>query len=119
VAKFIFKAAVGYKKMLEVYGLASLISVLGSIIMLLMMNIFDTLKTGPGGILLITNEFDRQNFIHNMLASLSLPTMWQVAVLGIGFSKVSNKSTGVGMGVMFGLWGVWVLISSALGWGMR
>lgn len=119
IAKFALKAAVGYKKMLEVYGLAALIGMLGSIITILMMNITGTMKTGLGGILLVGSEFDQRNFVHNLLASLNLPSIWMVAVLGIGLSKVSNKPTGVGMGVMVGLWLVWVLIASAMGWGMR
>jgi hypothetical protein len=118
-AKSIFKTTVGYKKLLEVYGLSALIGILGSIITILMMIINDTMKTGLGGILVVGTEFDRHNFIHNLLASLNLPTIWQVAVLGIGLSKVSNKPTSTGMGVMFGLWGIWTLISSAMGWGFR
>ena len=54
--------------------------------------------------------------------SAAAPLEWQlrqVAVTGIGLSAVSGKSRGMGMAVAFGLWLVYVLIASYLGWGAR
>jgi hypothetical protein len=50
---------------------------------------------------------------------LNIFTLWESAVIGIGLAKLSGKSTGMSMGVVFGLWLIWVLISSSLGWGGR
>jgi hypothetical protein len=116
VAKFGLKFAGAYGKMLEVYGLASVIGFFGAIVTLLMMNFFNTMHATPSGSLLVMNSYDKSNFVHNLLASINIFTIWQAAVIGIGIAKVSNKSSGTGMGIVFGLWLVWVIVSSALGW---
>ena len=116
IMKFGLKFAGTYGKMLEVYGLASVIGLLGAIVTLLMMNFLNSMHATPSGSLLIMNSYDRNNFVHNLLASLNVFTLWQAAVAGIGVAKVSNKSNGTGMGIVFGLWLVWVIVSSALGW---
>ena len=119
VVKFGMKASAGYGKMLEVFGLASLISALGSIVTLIMMNLFNTMYATPGASLLIMGSFDPTNTSHRLLASLNIFTIWQTAYIGIGMAKLSGKSTGVGMGVAFGLWVLWAVGSSVLGFGMR
>lgn len=118
VVKFALKSATGYKKMLEVYGLSSLIGILSAIVTLIMMHLFDSVRATPGASLLLMNNFDYQSFAHKVIASLNILTIWQTAVVGIGMAKVSNKPTGTGMGFAFGLWLVYVLIASAIGWGM-
>jgi hypothetical protein len=118
-AKFILKYNGNYKKILETFGLASLIGAVGAIVTLLMMYMFNTMQATPGAGLLVLGSFDRENFGHNFLASLNIFTLWESAVIGIGLAKLSGKSTGMSMGVVFGLWLIWVLISSSLGWGGR
>ena len=117
VVKFALKSTAGYKKMLEVYGLSTLIGVLSAIITLIMMHLFDSVRATPGASLLLMNSFDHHNFAHKVIASLNILTLWQTAVVGIGMAKVSNKSTGTGMGFAFGLWLIYMLIASAAGWG--
>lgn len=119
VAKFGLKFTGSYTKMLEVYGLASVIGILGSIITLLMMNLFDSFYAGPSASMAMLGSFDATNKVHRLLASLNVFTLWQVAVLGIGTAKVSRKSVGAGMGIAFGLWAAWAILSSLMGWGMR
>ena len=119
IAKFGLKSSGNYQKMLEVFGLASLVSILGSIITLIMMNLFDTMHASPGGGLLVMNSFDPANTGHKLLASLNIFTIWQASVLGIGVAKISGKSSGVGIGVTLGLWALWAVVSSLLGFGMR
>ena len=119
VAKFGLKFSGSYAKMLEVYGLAMLIGILGAIITLLMMNLFDTFYAAPSASMAVLGSFDPTNKLHRLLASLNVFTLWQVAVLGIGTAKVTRKSIGTGMSIAFGLWAVWAILSSLLGWGMR
>jgi hypothetical protein len=118
-AKFAMKFSGSYKKVLEVYGITSLIGLLGSIITLLMMNLLDSFYARPAASLFITSAFDQNNFAHNVLASLNVFSLWETAIVGIGVAKISNKPTGTGMMVVFGLWIVWTIVSSLLGWGMR
>jgi hypothetical protein len=119
VGRMIFKSGAGYKKMLEVFGLATLIGVIGTIVTLLMMYLFDSFYAAPGGSLAVMGNFDSHNFGHRFLAALNVFTVWETAVVGIGMAKVSTKSVGFGIGVIVGLWLVLTIAISALGWGMR
>ena len=113
--KFVYKVPVGYKKMLEVYGLPLMIGVLGGILTLLMIYLFNSIYANPSGSLFVMENFSRKNTVHMLLASLNVFSIWQMVVLGIGLSKVSNKSTGSGVGMAVGLWIVWIVIMVLLG----
>jgi len=119
IVKFGFKSSADYKKILEVLGLTALIGILGSIVSLLMMHVFNTMYASPSGILFVMNSYDRHNVAHSLLAALNVFTLWQVVVAGVGIGKVGGKSSGVGVGTVLGLWLVWTIISSMLGWGFR
>jgi hypothetical protein len=117
--RFALKSSAGYTKILEVYGLASFIGILGTIITLLTMTLFNSMYATPSGALLVLGTFDPTRFADRLLSSLNVFTIWQVVVLGFGMAAVAGKSRGTAMGMVFGLWVVWVLLSSAMGWGMR
>lgn len=119
LVKSFWKFGGGYKKILEVYGLSSVIGIVGTLVAILMMNMMDSIYAQPGGAFFLMDSFDKDNFAHNMIASLNIFTIWQVAVVGMGLSAVSGKKTGQGMMLAFGLWIVWVLVAGSLGWGAR
>jgi hypothetical protein len=50
-----------------------------------------------------------------ILSQLNVFSLWQMAVLGVGLSKVSGKSTGTGVGLALGLWIVWVVLMTFIG----
>jgi hypothetical protein len=113
----------GYPKVLEMYGLASLVGLAGAVVTLIMMNLFGSMYAAPAASMAVMNTFDHRNAIHNLLSAVNIFSIWQVAIVGIGLAKVSKRPTGSGMGVAFGLWGAWVIVSVALatlfGWTMR
>lgn len=117
--KTFFKSQAGYKKLLEVYGLSILIGILGSIITVLMIFLFNSILASPSGSLMLIDNFDHKNMAHKFLASLNFITIWQMVVLGIGVAKVSDRPISTGISVAMGLWLGWVLITLLLGWGMR
>ncbi len=119
IVKFGLKASLSYGKIIEVTGLASLISIAGTIVTLLLMYAFNTMYATPGAGLLMLNSFDPTNTGHRILASLNIFTMWEVLIIGVGISKVSGKSAGLGIGIVLGLWILWVIVSSLLGIGVR
>lgn len=119
VAKIGLKFSGSYTKMLEVFGLTSMIGFLGSIVTVIMMYVFDSMVATPSGAILIFQDFDVNNKLHLLLAQLNVFTIWQMGILGIGISKISNKSLGAGLGVAYGLWILWVLASVMFGLGMR
>jgi hypothetical protein len=71
----------------------------------------NTLYAAPSGALAVLQNFNRQDVVHRLLASLNLFTIWQMVVVGIGLAKFSAKPSGTGIGVAMGLWILWVLIS--------
>jgi hypothetical protein len=108
-----------YKKILEVYGLSTIIGILGALVSLIMMNMMNSMYAQPSGAFFLRDTYTQGNFAHNLAASLNVFSIWQVAVTGIGLSTVSGKGRGAGMGVAFGLWLVYVLVASYMGWGAR
>ncbi len=117
IAKFGLKASAGYAKLLEVTGLATFIGIVGTVVTLLLMYVFDSLHATPGLWLAVLSSYDHENKLHRLLSSINVFTLWETFVTGIGLSKISGKSPGVGMGAAFGLWVLWTILSVALGWG--
>ena len=118
-SKGVLKFSGGYKKVLEVYGLSMVIGILGTLVTLIMMNLMESMYAQPSGAFFLRDSYEQGNFLHNVAASMNVFSIWQVAVTGIGLSAISGKSRGMGMGLAFGLWIVYVVIASLLGWGAR
>ncbi len=115
--KAILKTTEGYPKYLEMYGSASWVGILGSIVTLLMMIGLGSMYAQPGGSLFVMSSFDPGNTLHKLLAAVNIFGLWQTAVVGIGLAKFSGKSNGMGLGVAYGLWILWVLVEVFLGLG--
>jgi hypothetical protein len=118
VLKFMLKSSADYKKAMELYGLATLVGLLGVIISLILIHVFDSVHATASGALLVLNSFDPKNFAHKLFASLTVFGIWQTAVVGIGLGKISGKPQGTGLGVAFGLWAVMVILSAVTGFGI-
>lgn len=113
--KFGLKASAGYGKYLEVYGMSSWVGVLGALITTLLIMGMNSLYASPSAALAVLSEYDPTNDTHKYMSAINLFSLWQATVVGIGLSKLSGKGTGAGMGVAFGLWVVWAVISVTLG----
>jgi len=115
----IFKTPTTYKKMLEVYGISSMISLLGTIVTLIMMYLMNSMRAIPAPSLLIMNSYDYHNIAHRFLSSLNIFTAWQVVVLGVFVSKMTRRTAGVGIGATMGAWILLIILISLAGWGAR
>ncbi len=113
------KATASYGKILEILGLASIISIAGTIVTLLLMNAFNSMYATPGASLLILSSFDPASTAHRFIAAVNIFTIWESVISGLGIAKISGKPYSVGVGVMVGLWVIWVIVSSLLGLGVR
>jgi hypothetical protein len=113
--KLILKSTVGYGKHLEMYGISNWIGVLGTIVTLILMFAFNTMYASPSAALAILSTYDLTNTTHKILSVINVFSIWQCAVVGVGMSKLSGKSVGAGIGVAFGLWIVWLVVSVSLG----
>ncbi len=113
-AKLALKATAGYQKWLELYGLASLIGVVGTVISLITMHLFDSIHATASGSLLLST-FNPAEFSHRLLAAITLFGIWQTAVVGIGVAKIAGKPTGTTVLLVYGLWLAVVLVEAATG----
>lgn len=112
--KSILKTTVDYVKHLEMYGIASWVGILGSIIALLMMIALGTMVATPSLALALLGNYDPANTMHRLLSAVNFFSIWQAIVIGIGLSKFSDKSIGAGIGIAVTLWIIWVLITNTL-----
>jgi hypothetical protein len=113
--KLILKSTVGYGKHLEMYGISNWIGVLGTIVTLILMFAFNTMYASPSAALAILSTYDVTNTTHKILSVINIFSIWQCGVVGVGMTKLSGKSVGAGIGVAFGLWIVWLVVSVSLG----
>ncbi len=114
-AKVVMKFTGTFGKVLEVYGLALWISVLGTIVTIILMYLMNSMTATPGGGLLLGESFDPTNTGHKLLAGLNIFMLWEVAIIGLGLAKVSGKSAGLGMAISFALWAVFIVGFSMIG----
>ena len=103
MGKFLFKAPFGYMQAVEVNGLASMVSVLGGLLTMLVVLLKGNLLYTPGPSLLIS-QFDPANKTHLMLAAFNLTTVWWIAVLAIGLARLSGVSFTKAAAWLFGIW---------------
>ncbi|MEI7731021.1 MAG: YIP1 family protein [Verrucomicrobiota bacterium] len=87
--RFIFKADFPYMKTLEVCSLAGMIGVLGAVLGALLVVGKGTLLASAGPILFVP-QIDPTNKVHLTLAACNVMTLWYIAVLAAGLSKLSN-----------------------------
>ncbi len=103
MGKLLFKAQFGYMQAVEVNGLSSMISVLGTLLTMLVVLVKGNLLFNPGPVLLIS-QFDPANKIHHALAAFNLTTVWWIAVLAIGLARLSGASFAKPAALLFGIW---------------
>lgn len=87
--RWFLKVPVGYGKMMEVAGLAAMVSVLGGIVALLLQMNLDRLMVTPSAALLLP-EFDMSRKSHWFLAVVNPFYFWQVGLLGLGLAKLAG-----------------------------
>lgn len=116
LGKMVLKVQFGYMKSVEIAGLASLIAVLGAIVSLLLIVNLGKLFSTPS-LALTVGDFDLKNKGHLLLGTVNLFTLWQLAVMAIGLSRLASVPFARAMLPVFGFWIVWtlVLVFSGLG----
>ena len=98
-----FKGHFPYMKAVEVVGLANMVSVLDVIVRTLLIVGLGNLYASPGPALLV-KQFDPQNPVHSSLASLSVMTLWLLAVRASGLARLSGASFTKCAVWVFGIW---------------
>ncbi|MEO5804010.1 MAG: YIP1 family protein [Verrucomicrobiota bacterium] len=94
-----------YMKAVEALGLASMISVLGAIVAMLLAVIYGNMAMTPGPALLLSN-FDVTNKGHRILSALNVMSLWYVAVVALALAKLSGTKFMKAALWVFGIWAV-------------
>lgn len=106
---------VAYMKAVEVTGLATMIQVLGAVIQMLLVSLTGDVLVSLGPALLL-GELDPKNTLHQVLSSVNLMTLWYVAVLALGWAKVTSGSYWRAFSMLTGLWVVLRALVIYFGW---
>ena len=103
LGRWALKTEFYYTKALEVVGLALMISVLGTLVTVLLQVNFSRMFATPSFALAI-NDFDLSRKSHLMLGAVNVFSIWQVAVLAIGLSKLAGTPVLRAAWVVFTYW---------------
>lgn len=114
-SKVLLKSSANYGLTLEVYGLASWIGVLGSLVTMAMILGLNSLFATPSLGLLYLDGYDVTNTMHKIGSALNVFSAWQAVVIGIGLSTLAQKPASQGIAVALVLWVLWLAIGVPLG----
>ena len=103
LGRWALKTEFYFTKALEVAGLALMISVLGTLVTVLLQVNFARMFATPSFALAI-NDFDVSRKSHLMLGAVNVFSIWQVAVLAIGLSKLAGTPFLRAAWVVFTYW---------------
>ncbi|HUA39373.1 MAG TPA: YIP1 family protein [Candidatus Sulfopaludibacter sp.] len=116
LGRWFLKARLGYLKVVEIAGLASVILVLGIVVATFLAVILGRLYGGPS-LGLLVSDFDPTKRVHLLLGAANIIYFWHTAVLGFGLAKLSGGSTTKAVMVVFTYWVVAELLLIAVGLG--
>lgn len=106
--RVIFKSEMSFIQSMEINGLASMIAVLGTVLTTLLTVIYGKLGMTPGLILLI-GQYNPTNKLHIILSVLNLTSLWYIAVLALGLSRLSGGSWIKSAFLIFAVWALFTL----------
>jgi len=110
LGRWFLKARFNYLKAVEVAGLASMITVLGMIVsMLLIVNLGKMFSTPS--LALAVSDFDEKNKSHLLLGAVNVFNFWLIGVLGAGLARLAGVPF---LRAVFLVLGYWLAVSLLL-----
>jgi Yip1 domain len=114
VGRYAFHGHFDYMKAVEVVGLSTMISIVGTIVTMLLVVIYGDMAMSPSLILLV-GHLDPNNKIHLLLSAVNLMTLWWLTVMSIGLARLSGAGFVKAAVFVFGLWyAVWAICALGL-----
>ena len=117
VGKWVFKSAVVYGKVLEVVGLSMYISILVSIVTLLLVVAMGSLYATPS-LALAVSHFDPADKMDKLLSAINAGTLWFLAIIAVGLSKLFSVTIGKTLAAVGVLWVLWTAVTVMWNMGM-
>jgi hypothetical protein len=103
MALLLLKVRVEYLKLAEVVGMATMISVLGSIVALLLVVNLGKLFSGPS-LALTVSDFNVQNKSHLMLGAANVFSFWFIGLLASGLSRLTGAPFARALFLVMSFW---------------
>lgn len=107
----IFKGSGSYLDMMNVLGLAGIITAIQMAVDTALAILMGKLMMNIGPVLLVSEESLGKS-MYLLMANMDLINIWYLVVVGIGLAKVSNLKNSVTIPFVFVLWLVWVLLTT-------
>jgi hypothetical protein len=104
------KSEATYTSILNVIGLAFLISGIQHLGSSLLSIITGKMSTASLGLLLSSEQVGSS--VYSMITSFDLFSIWFFIVVSIGIIKIGRINTTQGYGMVFGLWIIWTILTS-------
>ncbi len=108
----VFKSTASYSDVLNAIGPAFLISGLQQVITAVLSIVLGRLTTIGAALFM---QPDSQGALYTILFSIDLFSIWFYVVVSIGLMKIGRIKPGQAYGLTFGLWIIWVLLTSVMG----
>jgi len=105
LGRWFLRVRFGYLKAVEVAGLASMISVLGMIVTMLLVVNFGKLTSSPS-LALAVSEFDMKNKGHLLLGAMNVFSFWLIGVMASGLARLAEVPF---MRAVFLVLGYWIM----------
>ena len=110
IALKILKADFDYVNILNVIGLSFIILAIGKILDVVISILTGDINTISLGLLF--NEGSVGESLYKLMSSLDVFVIWFLILVAIGLSKISGIKSSVSYILVFGIWIVWILITS-------
>src|SRR3990172_3917600 len=107
----IFKGTASFVNILNVLGIASIITSIQMILDTVLAIFTGRLYINIGPVLFFTEEVVGKS-MYKFIASFDLINIWYLVIIAIGFAKVSDLKSSVTFPMVFGLWLIWVILTS-------
>jgi hypothetical protein len=102
-AQFFLKVKVNYLKAVEIVGLATMISLLGGIVGLLLVVNLGKMFSSPS-LALVVSDFDVQKKSHLVLGALNVFSFWFIGVMSSGLSRLAGVPFPRALVLVLGYW---------------
>jgi hypothetical protein len=110
IALKILKADFNYVNILNVIGLSFIVLAIGKILDVVISILTGDISTISLGLLF--SEDGVAESIYKLFMSIDVFTIWFMVLIAIGLSKISGIKSGVSYFFVFGIWIIWILITS-------
>ncbi|MCE1163851.1 MAG: YIP1 family protein [Bacteroidetes bacterium] len=112
VALKIMKAEFEFTNILNVVGLSMLVTIVGAVIGFVLSVITGEMSTVSLGLVLKDSSVGLK--VHELISKIDVFAIWFYFLIGIGLSKIGKITSGKAYGVVFGIWILWIIVTSTV-----